>query len=91
MVAGTTVFSIGKNVSLQRLGNGEGAVLLDVKSGQLHTCNDTTVAFLSALDGNRTFDMVVAELVETFDVAEDVLRKDLSNLAQELVREGLIT
>ena len=56
MIDGLKVFTLSPHVSFQKLGQGEGAVVLTLHSGQLHTCNDTTAAFLSALDGKRTFD-----------------------------------
>lgn len=90
MINGLRVFSLSHNVSFQRLGEGEGAVVLTLDTGQLHTCNDTTAAFLSVLDGTRTFDLAVAELEKQFDVEREELRTDLAVLAARLVDEGVI-
>ena len=90
MIDGNQVFSLSTNVSFQSLGIGEGAVVLTLGSGELHTCNDTTAAFLSALDGRRTFDMAVEELEKEFEVDPRVLRADLSELAGNLLSAGVI-
>jgi hypothetical protein len=90
MIDGNKVFSLSSNVSYQPLGIGEGAVVLTLGSGELHTCNDTTAAFLSALDGTRTFDMAVAELEKEFDADPAVLRADLCELAGTLLSAGVI-
>ena len=90
MIDGSRLFSLSRKVSFQRLGDGEGAVLLAIDTGQLHTCNDTTAAFLTALDGTRTFDRVVAELEKEFEVGHEELRADLDALAARLVDEGII-
>jgi hypothetical protein len=57
-----TVLTLHENTSFQPLGDGEGGVLLDTQSGQLFTCNDTTAAFLSAVDGTRNFAGILGEL-----------------------------
>ena len=90
MIDGLRVFSLSPHVSFQKLGTGEGAVVLTLHSGQLHTCNDTTAAFLSVLDGKRTFDMVTALLEQEFEVAREELRGDLDALASRLLQEGVI-
>jgi hypothetical protein len=90
VIDGSRVLSLSSNVSFQKLGEGEGAVVLTIDSGQLHTCNDTTAAFLSVLDGSRTFDMAVIELERQFEVTHDELRADLSELAGRLLGEGII-
>jgi coenzyme PQQ synthesis protein D (PqqD) len=90
VIDGLRVFSLSRNVSFQTLGEGEGAVVLTINTGQLHTCNDTTAAFLSALDGRRTFDMVVVELENMFEVEPKELRADLAALAVRLIGEGVI-
>lgn len=90
MIDGSRVLSLSRKVSFQQLGEGEGAVILTLDTGQLHTCNDTTAAFLAALDGKRTFDMAAAELEKQFDVSADELRADLAALAVQLLDEGVI-
>ncbi|HEX7076228.1 MAG TPA: PqqD family protein [Hyphomicrobiaceae bacterium] len=90
MVQDSSVLALSENVSYQPLGEGEGAVVLIIDSGQLFTCNDTTSAFLAAVDGQRSFGDVVRSLLSTFDVSHDELRNDLASLAEALQQEGIV-
>lgn len=90
MIQDSSVLSLAEGVSYQPLGDGEGAVVLIIESGQLFTCNDTTSAFLAAVDGQRPFSDVVVHLLDAFDVSKDELRSDLSMLAEQLRQEGII-
>ena len=90
MIQDTSVVSLSNGVSYQPLGEGEGAVVLIVETGQLFTCNDTTSSFLSVVDGKRSFSDVVRSLLEKFDVTADELRDDLASLAIELQKEGIV-
>jgi pyrroloquinoline quinone biosynthesis protein D len=90
MLGETTILSLTPAATFQPLGESEGAVVLLTDSGQLYTCNDTTVALLQALDGVRSFGSIVDELLDEFDVERDVLAADLSKLVGELEREGII-
>lgn len=90
MIDGARVLSVAKEVSLQNLGVGEGAVVLMIETGQLYTCNDTTAVFLTAIDGKRTFTEIIDELGFKFDVAPDELRMDLSALTEKLIEDGII-
>lgn len=90
LIENSSVVSLSDGVSYQPLGDGEGAVVLIVESGQLFTCNDTTSAFLAAVDGRRSFGEVVDDLLDSFDVSADVLRDDLAALAVELQQEGIV-
>ena len=84
------VFALSETISLQNLGESEGAVLLFIDTGQLYTCNDTTAAFLAAVDGKRTLAQIVAQLEDHFEVAHEELSKDLATLATELFKEGIL-
>lgn len=90
MLQDSSVLSLSEGVSYQPLGDGEGAVVLIIESGQLFTCNDTTSAFLAAVDREHRFGDVLNNLLDTFDVSADQLRQDLAVLAQELQKEGII-
>jgi hypothetical protein len=85
-----TVWALHENTSFQPLGDGEGGVLLDTVSGQLFTCNDTTAAFLSAVDGERDFAGILTALEKVFEVDAAVLQGDMAELADQLAAEGLI-
>jgi hypothetical protein len=90
MLGETTIIALTPAATFQPLGESEGAVVLMTDSGQLYTCNDTTVALLQALDGARSFGSIVDELLDEFDVERDVLVADLSQVVGELEREGIV-
>jgi pyrroloquinoline quinone biosynthesis protein D len=77
-------------VTNETLGPGQDTVVLSLRSGYLYTCNETTAAFLKALDGRRTFADVIDLLLEQFEVPRDTLRSDLVALAEKLLAEKLI-
>ncbi len=85
-----TRLRLAQDVSYQSLGPGEQTVLLSLTSGYLYTCNETTAAFLDALDGARTFGQVIEMLLEEFEVAPEELRADMAELVEQLTAEGLI-
>ena len=84
------VLALTPAATFQPLGEQEGAVILMVDSGQLYSCNDTTVALLSAIDGTRSFGAVIDLVNAEFDVDRDVLAADLREVVDELVREGIL-
>jgi pyrroloquinoline quinone biosynthesis protein D len=84
------VLALREGVSFQPLGNADGAILLVIETGQLYTCNVTTARFLSAIDGVRSFGQVVDEVSGDFEVARAELHQDLTEIADELVSEGLL-
>jgi pyrroloquinoline quinone biosynthesis protein D len=90
VISDDQIFAIPTTVSFQPLGEGEGAVILLIDSGDIFTCNDTTSAFLGALDGVRTFANSVELLAENFEVELPTLRADLERLASELSETGII-
>lgn len=90
MLSESTRLRLAEDVSYQSLGPGEQTVLLSLTSGYLYTCNETTAAFLDALDGQRSFGEVLDLLVEQFDVSREQLRADMQGLVEELIGEGLI-
>ena len=65
-IAPNEIWALHPNTSFQPLGDGEGGVLLDTISGQLFTCNDTTAAFLSTVDGQRSFGAILQRLYGMF-------------------------
>ena len=90
MLTDTKVLALRDGVSFQPLGNADGAILLVIATGQLYTCNVTTAKFLSAIDGVRSFAQVVDEVSGDFEVTRAELHQDLSEIADELVSEGLL-
>ncbi len=86
----TAVLSMADGVTSETLGPGQDTVVLALHSGYLYTCNQTTAAFLKALDGRRTFAQVVDLLFDQFEAPRERLRSDLAGLAQKLLAEKLI-
>lgn len=79
-----------EDVTYQSLGPGEDTVILCLRTGQLHTCNETTRAFLDALDQPRTFQGVFERLFEQYEVPPEKLRVDMTRLLEDLLREGIV-
>jgi hypothetical protein len=75
----------------QSLGAGQPTVIVSLMSGYLYTANRTTQSFLEAIDGQKTFGAIVAELTDKYDVSADKLVADMLTLAEKLVGEKLLT
>ncbi|MEW7979509.1 MAG: PqqD family protein [Candidatus Sedimenticola endophacoides] len=84
----TSRLRLGDQASYQSVD--DGAVVLMADSGQLYTCNETTGAFLARVDGVRTFSEIVEGFVDEFDIDKGTAREDLSELAGNLLDEGII-
>ena len=92
-------FSISENACLglsndmvfQSLGKGRDTVLLSLSSGYIYTCNDTTKAFLEAIDGKKSLSVITEELLNIYDIEKSLLLNDLHSIAGQLKNEGLIT
>jgi hypothetical protein len=78
------------DVTYQSLGPGEDTVILCLRTGQLHTCNETTRAFLDALDQPRVFTEVFERLYEQYEVSPEKLKADMMGLLENLIREGIV-
>ena len=81
---------LSDDVVFQSLGDGQETVLLSLGTGFLFSCNDTTRAFLEAVDGKKTLAEIGRELVAVFTVSEDRVIADLRILADRMLAEGLI-
>lgn len=79
-----------EDVAFQSLGPGEDTVILCLRTGQLLTCNETTRAFLDALDQPRTFEGVFDLLYEQYEVSPEKLKADMGRLLEDLIREGIV-
>jgi hypothetical protein len=90
MVTESTSLKLGDDVTFQGLGDGQDTVILSLASGYLYTCNDTTAAFLSAVDGKRTVAQIVDQLLEQYEVDRQKLEADLLGIADKLVEEKLL-
>jgi len=90
MIDNSQVLKLAPKVAVQQLGDGEGAVLLELDTGQLHTCNHTSAAMLSLLGETRSFGSIVDELWDVYEIDREELRADLSDLAGQLLSKGLL-
>lgn len=82
-----TPVSLGKGVKLRR--DRDGGVMLLVPEGAL-ILNASAAAALELVDGQRTFDDIVAAVVERFDVTADRARGELDELFARLVERGFL-
>ena len=89
-ITATTVLRLAEKVSLQPLGEGEGGVVLRLDSGELFTVNDTALSFVAALDGSRSIEETVAQIVDEYDVDRDTLTSDLIEIASDLLAAELV-
>lgn len=85
-----TELALADGVSVQQLGEEEGAVVLRFDSGQLYTGNDTTAEVLRLVATGVSFGALIAALLAIFDVEEAELRADIAAILGELSREGLV-
>jgi len=90
MMIDDRVLAVAEDVTFQSMGPGEQTVVLSLTTGELYTCNETTEAFLKALDGRRTFAQVVGELLSRFEVDAPRLEADLTQLADQMLAERMI-
>ena len=85
-----TPVKLPENVAFHTLGRGGQSVIVSLDTGYLYTCNQTTHAFLAAVDGQRTLEQIVELLEQHFDVEHDRLSRDMLALAGHLAAEGLL-
>ena len=66
------------------------SVLLDLKSERYFSLDQVGTRIWQLLDEHKTIDGVVAQMLQEFDVQEEVLRADVEALVAKLVAAGLI-
>ena len=81
---------LADDVTYQSLGPGSDTVVFSLNSGYLYTCNETSAAFLQALDGQRTLAEVIDTLWEQYEVPREDLTRDMTALASKLLEEKLL-
>jgi len=79
--------SLGKGVKLRH--DRDGGVMLLVPEGAL-MLNASAAAALELVDGQHTFDDIVAAVVERFDVTADTARGELDELFARLAESGFL-
>lgn len=85
----SSVLALNEHASVQPMGDSTLILLAD--SGQLFTCNESTEAFLSKVDGVRNLDQIVDAFLAEFEVARETALIDLTELAAMLLAEGVLT
>ncbi len=86
-----TKLRLAPNVTFRSLGEGEGTVVVDTKTGELYSCNQTAAALLEAIDGRRTFEAIIDVVHGKFDVDRAVLYTDLRDVAAQMLQKGLLS
>ena len=69
--------------------DGEG-VLLDLETEQYYTLDDIGVRMWQLLHEHNEVDLVIAPLLDEYDVDEATLRQDLAELIARLSEAGLV-
>jgi pyrroloquinoline quinone biosynthesis protein D len=85
-----TRVSLAEGVSVQHLGEDEGAVVLLLGSGQLYTCNDTAAEVLRAAVRGASVREATDALLAQFEVAEADARRDVAKILAAFAREGIV-
>ena len=86
----STRLKIADDVTFQSLGQGVETVILSLNSGVLYSCNDTTAAFISAIDEQLSLAQIIDKLFDKFDVSRAKLTLDIHTIANKLLDEKLI-
>ena len=66
------------------------AVLIHLDTGAYYSLNDVGTSFWELLDGTRTVGACAAKLATEYDAPIEVVTSDLLELAEDLVKEGLV-
>lgn len=65
------------------------AILIHLKSGVYYSLNEVGTAFWQLMDGTRSVADCASTLAREYNAPVEVIESDLSELAGDLVREGL--
>ncbi len=69
---------------------GEEGVILMTDSGQIYSTNASGTAFISRIIGGSSVAEAVSQMLDAFDVTEEVLLADLGDLVAFLEAEGVV-
>ena len=84
---GQTPPRFGKGVKLRR--DADGTAMLLVPEGAL-VLNDVATEALALVDGTRSFDQIVDDVVERFEVSPERAREDVQSLFGRLTERGFL-
>ena len=68
----------------------EESVILDLDSERYYGLDDVGTRFLSVLNTAHSIEAAYEKLIQEYDVDEEVLRKDLLTLVENLVAQGIV-
>ncbi len=66
------------------------AILIHLQTGTYYSLNDVGTTFWELLDGARTLGDCAAKIAAEYDAPVDVITADLLELAEDLLKEGLV-
>jgi len=87
-MSGASVASIPEHVLARTVG--EEVVLLNLDNEQYYSLDATGTRFWELLAAGTSLDDAVSTLAQVFEVGDDVIRRDLQSLVDDLVRQGLL-
>jgi len=82
------VFQKSKKVAWRTVDND--GVLLNLATGYYYTLNEAGRFFWESLDGRKKLSEIHGELLERYDVEREASGKDLLEILQDLLKEGLV-
>ena len=68
----------------------EESVILNLDSERYYGLDDVGTRFLSALNTSDSIEAAYEKLIQEYDVDEEVLRKDLLTLVENLLAQGIV-
>ncbi|MHB0914245.1 MAG: PqqD family protein [Thermoleophilia bacterium] len=69
---------------------GEDAVLLHVQRGDYYSLNRVGARLWVLTDGTKSVESLATLLTEEFDITQEQAEKDIIELAEQFVKEGLV-
>lgn len=69
---------------------GEDAVLLHVQRGDYYSLNRVGARLWVLADGTKSVESLATLLTEEFDITQEQAEKDIIELAEQFVKEGLV-
>ncbi len=67
------------------------AVVLNMKNSHYYSLNEVGKFIWEKIDGNATLSDILDQIMETYEVDTESARQDLSDIIDELLKEGLLS
>lgn len=65
-------------------------VMLNKETGDYFGLNAVGSTFLNLVDGKRDTDIIILELMKTYEVDEAILRQDILELTEAMLQKGIL-